>query len=209
MLAAVALLTVSLFWAVKCPVGCLPVRAQDDGRGVDAQSDPRVSGGRAAAHTRRPEIITRSRDYFRAGPPRLRAIARAMELLPEPPAAVQVFSVDDAAPALRRRLAALDAFVARGKPVVYLTKHSPVLQRASGGSVFHTYVLAAIIWHEMAHLSGADEAGAREREEVLWRQFLLDNHLDRNMALAYQRNLSSRGPALRYHLLSSGSDPTW
>jgi hypothetical protein len=159
----------------------------------------------APVATRRVEVVKRSRDYFRTGPPRLRAIARALELLPEPPAAVQVFNGDEASLEIRARIARLDAFIARGSRVVYVTKHSLVLQRASGGSVFHTYVLAAIIWHEMAHLAGADESTARQLEETLWTQFLLDNHLDRNMALAYQRILRNRGPVKPHAPLATGA----
>lgn len=53
-------------------------------------------------------------------------------------------------------------------------------------------MLASIIWHEMAHLDGADEREAQRREENLWTRFLLDGRVDRMTALRYLALFSRR-----------------
>lgn len=47
----------------------------------------------------------------------------------------------------------------------------------------------------MAHLDGADEAEARRREEALWTRFMLDNVVDRDLALRYLGALKHRAAA--------------
>jgi hypothetical protein len=48
-----------------------------------------------------------------------------------------------------------------------------------GALVTHVHALAAIIWHEMAHIAGADEAEAQDHEEKLWTRFVRDKLVDR------------------------------
>lgn len=121
-----------------------------------------------------------------------RAVARAVAHLPRRPLHVAVIDAFDAKPDVRDRLLKLDAFVVNGGKAVYLVKQSVVLRQAAKGSGFHDRVLAAIIWHEMAHLDGADEPGARRAEEQLWTGFIRDGELDPVAALRYLRALAAR-----------------
>ena len=67
-----------------------------------------------------------------------------------------------------------------------------MLEEAANGSRFYEYVLASIIWHEMAHLDGADERGARHAEEQLWTCFVRDGVFDQVIALRYLDALMKR-----------------
>jgi hypothetical protein len=53
-------------------------------------------------------------------------------------------------------------------------------------------MLAAIIWHELAHIDGADEKQAQRQEESLWKRFLLDERVDRVTALRYLAAMNNR-----------------
>ncbi len=125
-------------------------------------------------------------------------IHRAVELLPKRPANVLVVDVNDARPEDRDYLLKLQAFVLRGSGVIYLPMHGEVLQAALKGSRFHDYMLATVIWHEMAHVDGADEARARREEEDLWTRFMLDGAVDRDAALGYLSALKKRRPETSY-----------
>ena len=60
-----------------------------------------------------------------------------------------------------------------------------------GAGIFD-YVLATIIWHEMAHIDGADEANARRAEEDLWTQFVVARRVDSARGLNYLGLLKKR-----------------
>jgi hypothetical protein len=105
----------------------------------------------------------------------------------------------EAKPEVRETLLKLDAFTLRldavtmdRSKVVYLVKQSTVLQEAAKGSPFYEHVLASIIWHELAHLDGADERGARRAEEQLWTRFVRDGISDQVSALRYLNALTKR-----------------
>jgi hypothetical protein len=121
-----------------------------------------------------------------------RTLTRALTLLPKRPGQVVIIDVSRLAPALEESTRHLDAFVTEGSRVIYLTSHSAVLKGALDGSRFHLYVLASIIWHEMAHLQGEGEADARRSEEQLWRRFVRDGLLDQVTALRYLELLLQR-----------------
>lgn len=123
------------------------------------------------------------------------AIRRALSLLPRRPPRIQVAAPRDVQPASRDRFLRSEAFVSRDVPTVYLTEHSPVLRAAREGSATHVHVLAAIIWHEMAHLEGADEPSAQEREASLWRSFVRDARVDAVGGLRYLKRLVERHEA--------------
>jgi hypothetical protein len=53
-------------------------------------------------------------------------------------------------------------------------------------------MLAAVLWHEMAHLAGADEREARGAEEKLWTRFVRDGLSDAITSLRYLRALTTR-----------------
>ena len=128
-----------------------------------------------------------------------RAVSRAIAHLSRRPIHVAVIDAHEAKPGVRETLLKLDAFTLRldavtmdRSKVVYLVKQSTVLQEAAKGSQFYEHVLASIIWHEMAHLDGADERGARHAEEQLWTRFVRDGISDQVTALRYLNALTKR-----------------
>jgi hypothetical protein len=128
-----------------------------------------------------------------------RAISRAIEHLPRRPTRLVVIDANETKPGVREMLLKLDAFTLRqdaiamdGPKAVYLVKQSTVLEEVANGSRFYEYVLASIIWHEMAHLDGADERGARHAEEQLWTCFVRDGISDQITALRYLNALMKR-----------------
>jgi hypothetical protein len=128
----------------------------------------------------------------RAASPYDPILERVLKLLPKRPLEVAVIDPDQAQPDVRRTLLTLDAFITKGGRVVYLTSHSEVLQGALQGSRLCDYILATIVWHEMAHIDGANEAEAQRREEELWTAFLMEERVDRIQGLRYLKALKSR-----------------
>jgi hypothetical protein len=53
-------------------------------------------------------------------------------------------------------------------------------------------MLAAVIWHEMAHTEGLDERHAQQREEDLWQQFVQRALVDSGVGLTYLDELRRR-----------------
>jgi len=51
---------------------------------------------------------------------------------------------------------------------------------------------AAIIWHEMAHLGGADEREAQRKEEGPWKRFVVEKRVDAVTALRYLKLMDDR-----------------
>lgn len=126
-------------------------------------------------------------------PPRAKtAIERALKVLPRRPPRISVVGEEYVSPETRHRFRRAEAFVAAGRPVVYVTRHSPMLKAAQDGSTFHVHALAAIIWHEMAHLDGAGEPAARQHEQALWTRYVRDDKVDRLSGLRYLKALSDR-----------------
>jgi hypothetical protein len=121
-----------------------------------------------------------------------RAVTRAVELLPKRPRRVVIIDVSRLEPQHRDAAERLDAFITNGGSVVYITSHSQVLTGAVAGSGFHLHMLASIIWHEMAHLHGADEAEARRVETRLWKSFLQQGQVDPVAGLRYLALLEQR-----------------
>jgi hypothetical protein len=117
---------------------------------------------------------------------------RIVALLPTLPAAIWVVDAEAASPAVRQTLLKLDAFVLKDEPGIYLVKQSRVLQGALEGSGTHECMLASIVWHEMAHLEGADEREAQRREEVLWTGFMLVHRVDGVVGLRYLEIMKRR-----------------
>lgn len=128
----------------------------------------------------------------RAASPYDPILERVLKLLPKRPLGVAVIDPSQAQPDVRRTLLTLDAFITKGGRVVYLTSHSEVLQGALKGSQLCDYILATIVWHEMAHIDGADEAEAQRREEQLWTSFLMEERVDPIQGLRYLTVLKSR-----------------
>jgi hypothetical protein len=121
-----------------------------------------------------------------------RTIERVLQLLPRQPVQVVVVDASQAAGDTRRALLQMDAFITKGGREVYVTAHNEALRRAVEGSSLHEYVLATIIWHEMAHIDGADESEAQRREEALWSRFVLDQRVHPMDGLRYLNALKER-----------------
>jgi len=66
------------------------------------------------------------------------------------------------------------------------------LQGALKGAGVYDYALACIIWHEMAHIDGADEPAAQRVEEELWSEFVLAGRVDRHVDMRYLALLRKR-----------------
>jgi len=144
-----------------------------------------LSSSAAAAESRRAAVV-------RADEASTAAINRALTVLPHRPEHIAVIDPETVKPDVRETLLKVDAFISRGQPVVYLSPHSDVLKGAREGSRIHTYMLAAIIWHEMAHLDGADEHEAQRKEEGLWKRFVVEKRVDPVTALRYLKLMDDR-----------------
>lgn len=143
----------------------------------------------AGAGARATEIVTAASP---AGNAARAAITAAVALLPEAPKVIAVMDITPAKPETRDRLRRPDAFIVEGNDVIYLVDASELLRGAQLGSAFHRAALAAVIWHEMAHLDGADERGARKAESTLWARFVRDGLIDQLTGLRYLSALERR-----------------
>lgn len=121
-----------------------------------------------------------------------RALVEALRLLPRLPARVAVIDATEARPEVQPTLLRLDSFITKGSPVVYVVKQSALLRGAAAGSAIHIHALAAALWHEMAHVDGADEREARRQEQSLWARFARDQRVDAVAAQRYLKALDSR-----------------
>ena len=119
-------------------------------------------------------------------------VARVIRLLPRPPEKVVVIDADTSGQSLHDKLQHVQGFVIPGKRVVYLVRQSDTLQRAMKGPGIFDYALALTIWHEMAHIDGADEATARRAEEQLWTEFVVAGRVDRVRGMRYLTLLKNR-----------------
>jgi hypothetical protein len=113
------------------------------------------------------------------------AIGKSLRLVTRYPRTVAVIDGTDARPEVRETVLRLDAFIVMDSDTIYVVRQSELLQGACAGSVFHIHALAAVLWHEMAHLDGASEHDARKKEEALWTKFVRDQRIDPVTALRY------------------------
>ena len=113
------------------------------------------------------------------------AVVRALRLLSALPARVAIIDAERARPGVKETLLRLDAFVVKGRPEVYIVRQSPLLRCTIRREPLCTHALAAVVWHEMAHVDGADEREARKREEGQWTAFIRDQQIDPVAALRY------------------------
>ena len=72
------------------------------------------------------------------------------------------------------------------------------LQGTLKGPGIFDYALAALIWHEMAHIDGGDERAAQEAEEQLWTTFIVTQRVDGPRGLRYLALLKERRVAPRH-----------
>ena len=121
-----------------------------------------------------------------------RTLRAALEVLPRRPERIVVVDEEAMPPALDEQRRDLDAFVPVGSRIIYLRRQSATLLAAeySGGPCL--LMLAAVIWHEMAHTEGHDERQAQQREEHLWKEFVQRGLVDSGVGLAYLDELRRR-----------------
>ena len=119
-------------------------------------------------------------------------IARALKLLPRQPERVTVVDAHASSRLLSERH--VEAFVTHGERVVYLVRQGVTLQKALKGPGVFDYALATIVWHEMAHIDGADETNAQLAEEQLWEEFVLARRVGSASGLRYLALLKKRRP---------------
>jgi hypothetical protein len=119
-------------------------------------------------------------------------VGRALKLLPRQPERVVVVDMDRSTALLRTKMAHTDAFVTTGLRIVYVRKQGATFQQALKRQAFSDHVLAIVIWHEMAHLDGADEPAAQRAEEDLWSQYVVGRRVPADPGMAYLTLLRQR-----------------
>ena len=131
------------------------------------------------------------------------AVSRALRLLPRQPEKIVIVERDESSHVRQGTAPAKDgkdvedvehveAFVNHGGRVIYLIRQGVNLQAALKGPGIFDYALATVIWHEMAHIDGADEVAAREAEEQLWTEFIVSQRVDRTRGMKYLDLLKKR-----------------
>jgi hypothetical protein len=122
------------------------------------------------------------------------AVTRALRLLPRQPEKIEVVERDEGSHARSGtpHVEDVEAFVNHGGRVVYLIRQGVTLQATLKGPGIFDYALATVIWHEMAHIDGADEVAAQEAEEQLWMEFIVSQRVDRDRGMRYLALLKKR-----------------
>ncbi len=119
-------------------------------------------------------------------------VGRVLRLLPKSPEAIVVMDADRSTPGLRQAIENFEGFATEGERTVYLRKQGPIFRRALQGASIWDYALACTVWHEMAHIAGADEREAQRREEQLLTQFVVARKVDATWGLWYLQLLRKR-----------------
>jgi len=119
-------------------------------------------------------------------------IRRIEKLLPRRPERVVVIDTGREPPGFQRQIRHAEGFTIPGDTTVYLKKQGPTFQRALQGGGIFDYALATIVWHEMAHIEGADEANAERQEEALWQEYVVQGRVDASPGLKYLTLLQAR-----------------
>jgi hypothetical protein len=122
----------------------------------------------------------------------VRTLRAALEVLPRRPERIVVVDAGEVSSAPEKQMRDLDAFVPVGSRVIYLRRESATLLAAEYSGGPYLLMLAAVIWHEMAHAEGLDERHAQEREEDLWKQFVQRSLVDSGVGLTYLDELRRR-----------------
>ena len=76
--------------------------------------------------------------------------------------------------------------------MVFLIRQGVTLQHALKNRPIFDCALAAIVWHEMAHLDGADEPAAQLAEEKLWEEFIVWRRVESDIGMRYLALLKKR-----------------
>jgi hypothetical protein len=119
-------------------------------------------------------------------------IRAALAALPRRPERIEVVAADEVLPEIRDRIHRKFGFVLKGSRTIYLIRDSAIIRAADRSGGPYLFMLAAVIWHEMAHADGLDEAQARRREEELWRGFVSTRVVDATFGLEYLAELRAQ-----------------
>jgi len=119
-------------------------------------------------------------------------VARVKRLLPRQPERIVVVDASRQPRVLQQRIAQAVGFVTTGDTTVYLKEQASDFQNALRAPGVWDYVLAITVWHEMAHIAGANELEAQLAEEALWNQFVVERRVDSTRGLAYLSLLRRR-----------------
>lgn len=119
-------------------------------------------------------------------------IRATLAALPRTPDRIEVVAADEVLPEIRDRIHRKFGFVLRGSRTIYLIRDCALIREAERSGGPYLLMLAAVIWHEMAHADGLDEALARRREEELWRGFVATRVVDSAFGLAYLAELRAQ-----------------
>ena len=120
----------------------------------------------------------------------------ALRLLPKRPQVVVVDSLDPrsvaAATVWGVRPEQVRAFSLTGQGTVYVNRSVDPYTCAGQKNQTCVLLLAALIWHEAAHVEGAGEEQAQLREETLFRQFVTEHRIEFTAGQAVLRVMAAR-----------------
>jgi hypothetical protein len=120
-----------------------------------------------------------------------------LDVLPVRPDRIEVLDLNSLSASTRHRLRGLDAFVVQGSRTIVVIRQGGTLRHAENGDAVDRLVLASLVWHELAHVNGADERAAFEQERLLWRRFIAAGLVDGTFGLAYIVRLDDEAGASR------------
>ena len=119
-------------------------------------------------------------------------IRAALAALPRRPDRIEIVAADELLPEIRDQIHRMFGFVLKGSRTIYLIRGSAIIREAERSGGPYVFILAAVIWHEMAHAGGLDEAQARRSEEELWRGFVATRVVDAAFGLGYRADLRAQ-----------------
>lgn len=125
--------------------------------------------------------------------PEVRALERALELLPERPV-VPIRFIDPELAADPDAIRRVDAFLVREasggvRQAIYLNRRSAIVENAIRGRDIDIAVLAAVIRHEQEHLRGGTEREARRVERDFFQRLIFTGKVPVEEGLAYLHDL--------------------
>jgi hypothetical protein len=112
-------------------------------------------------------------------------VARALEIIGHARQRVILFDPQQYDEAHRRKLETLEAFVLDGHQEIYLNARGKAYREAASHAAHGVYILAAIMAHEIAHLSGQNERGALAEERRWVYAFMKEGKIKSAIALAH------------------------
>src|SRR5262245_4698338 len=112
-----------------------------------------------------------------------------LEVLPARPERIEILDLASLSDTARRKVDGRDAFVLAGHRTIVVVRQGATLRQAEFGDGFDRLVLASLVWHELAHVNGADERAALEAEQTLWHRVIRLGLVSRGDGMAYIQRL--------------------